>query len=124
MPAQNHDIINYALDGGLINYFCNVSLWCEDYPTTSGSFLLIGLHDLVFCLKHVNQQALDIYKFGLKTLKNMLPLYNTGVGMSFCMARWEYHAVHIFHLQWLYIIEGDELSRVTAIRWSPFSEAE
>ncbi|KRZ04078.1 hypothetical protein T11_4559 [Trichinella zimbabwensis] len=46
---------------GLINSFYNVFSWHEDYPTTPGLFLLIGLHDLVFCLKHVNQQVLDIY---------------------------------------------------------------
>ncbi|KRX99400.1 D-glucuronyl C5-epimerase [Trichinella pseudospiralis] len=130
-----------ASDGGLINYFYDVFPWYEEYPTTPGSFVLngfiyslIGLHDLAFCLKHVNQQVFDIYKVGLKTLKNMLPLYDTGVGSLYDLrhvslhgapnvARWDYHAVHIFQLHWLYIIEGDELFKETANRWIRFSEA-
>ncbi|KAL1245359.1 D-glucuronyl C5-epimerase [Trichinella spiralis] len=64
----------------------------------------------------------------------MLPLYDTGVGSLYDLrhvslhgapnvARWDYHAVHIFQLHWLYIIEGDELFKETANRWIRFSEA-
>ncbi|KRY47609.1 D-glucuronyl C5-epimerase, partial [Trichinella britovi] len=130
-----------ASDGGLINYFYNVFPWYEEYPTTPGSFVLngfiyslIGLRDLAFCSERVNQQVLDIYKIGLNSLKNMLPLYDTGVGSLYDLrhvslhgapnvARWDYHAVHIFQLHWLYIIEGDELFKETANRWIRFSEA-
>ncbi|KAL1245360.1 D-glucuronyl C5-epimerase [Trichinella spiralis] len=63
----------------------------------------------------------------------MLPLYDTGVGSLYDLrhvslhgapnvARWDYHAVHIFQLHWLYIIEGDELFKETANRWIRFSE--
>lgn len=136
---------NSSQGGVRAEFFGNV--WYEEYPTTPGSFVLngflyslIGLYDLSkidvpksgvdgntdIILKI--QEAKDLYSTGIRSLKQLLPLYDTGSGTIYDLrhvslgsapnlARWDYHAVHVYLLKWIAGIEKDEFLSKTADRW-------
>ncbi|CAL2037507.1 unnamed protein product [Caenorhabditis brenneri] len=129
-----------ASDGGVrAEFFGNV--WYEEYPTTPGSFVLngflyslIGLYDLSK-LESSNpehnskiQEAKELYSTGIRSLKQLLPLYDTGSGTIYDLrhvalgsapnlARWDYHAVHVYLLKWIANLEKDDFLSKTADRW-------
>lgn len=130
-------------EGGVrAEFFGNV--WYEEYPTAPGSFVLngflyslIGLYDLsklkVPEVDDANvgakvQEARVLYLDGIRSLKKLLPLYDTGSGTIYDLrhvalgtapnlARWDYHAVHVYLLKWIAGLEKDEFLSKTADRW-------
>lgn len=131
-------------EGGVrAEFFGNV--WYEEYPTTPGSFVLngflyslIGLYDLSKLDvsdsevgQNINmkvKEAQELYSAGVRSLKQLLPLYDTGSGTIYDLrhvslgtapnlARWDYHAVHVYLLKWIAGIENDDMLNKTAERW-------
>ncbi|KAF1761860.1 hypothetical protein GCK72_010119 [Caenorhabditis remanei] len=131
-------------EGGVrAEFFGNV--WYEEYPTTPGSFVLngflyslIGLYDLSKLevpvaeidenIRMKIKEAQQLYSAGIRSLKQLLPLYDTGSGTIYDLrhvalgtapnlARWDYHAVHVYLLKWISGIENDEFLSKTADRW-------
>ncbi|ULU00627.1 hypothetical protein L3Y34_001226 [Caenorhabditis briggsae] len=119
-------------------------IWYEEYPTTPGSFVLngflyslIGLYDLSKLdvsgiyddsAKTKVKEAQEMYSVGIRSLKQLLPLYDTGSGTIYDLrhvalgtapnlARWDYHAVHVYLLKWIAGLEKDEFLNKTADRW-------
>ncbi len=130
-----------ASAGGVRNLFMGLHPWYEEYPTSPGTFVLngfiyslIGLYDL----KKIgaNSNAGQLYEQGLKSLKIMLPLYDTGSGsvydlrhvslrkISPNLARWDYHVLHIYQLMWMYSLEGEEMFKSYAERWIKYTKGE
>uniref|UniRef100_A0A1I7V365 heparosan-N-sulfate-glucuronate 5-epimerase n=1 Tax=Caenorhabditis tropicalis TaxID=1561998 RepID=A0A1I7V365_9PELO len=130
--------VNSSEGGVRAEFFGNV--WYEEYPTTPGSFVLngflyslIGLYDLSKLDVTQNekskiQEATDLYSAGIQSLKRLLPLYDTGSGTIYDLrhvflgsapnlARWDYHAVHVYLLKWIAGIEKDDFLSKTADRW-------
>ncbi|KHJ85958.1 D-glucuronyl C5-epimerase [Oesophagostomum dentatum] len=136
-----------ATENGVRNkLFGNV--WYEEYPTTPGSFVLngfmyslIGLFDLSSVkitedadenIRAGIERASTLFSAGLDSLRALLPLYDTGSGSIYDLrhvglrtapnlARWDYHAVHVYLLKWLVQISGDKALNETADRWIAYS---
>ncbi|XGW17836.1 hypothetical protein V3C99_002445 [Haemonchus contortus] len=136
-----------ASAGGIRNKLFGYD-WYEEYPTTPGSFVLngfiyslIGLYD--FKSVKVNSEAPEevhsgverasrMFSTGMDSLRALLPLYDTGSGSIYDLrhvglhtapnlARWDYHAVHVYLLKWLVQITGDKSLNETADRWIAYS---
>ncbi|CAI2349231.1 unnamed protein product [Caenorhabditis sp. 36 PRJEB53466] len=132
-----------ASEGGVRASFFGIP-WFEEYPTTPGSFVLngflyslIGLYDLSQLRIHPETteivrkrvaEASELYAEGVRSLKQLLPLYDTGSGTIYDLrhvalgtapnlARWDYHAVHVYLLKWIAGIENDDFLSKTADRW-------
>lgn len=122
--------------GGVLSVFLNKYHWYEEYPTKPASFVLngfiyslIGLYDLMtIAPPDKAKEAEVLYEKGMESLRNMLPLYDTGSGTSYDLrhftlhiapnlARWDYHATHVNQLLLLSTITGDPLFSETAERW-------
>ncbi|CAJ0942152.1 unnamed protein product, partial [Mesorhabditis belari] len=137
-----------ANDGGVRNDFLENMHWYEEYPTTPGSFVLngflyslIGLYDLsnVETSKEFNKTvdeginvANQLFINGTRSLLTLLPLFDTGSGSLYDLrhvglgsapnlARWDYHAVHVYLIEWLHIITGEQLLADTAQRWAAYA---
>uniref|UniRef100_A0A1I7XPP4 Heparosan-N-sulfate-glucuronate 5-epimerase n=1 Tax=Heterorhabditis bacteriophora TaxID=37862 RepID=A0A1I7XPP4_HETBA len=122
--------------------------WYEEYPTTPGSFVLngfmyalIGLYDMSKVIPAVEApdniktgplRARALFEAGLDSLRLFIPLYDTGSGSIYDLrhiglqtapnlARWDYHAVHVYLLKWLVQITGDKILDETADRWIAYS---
>uniref|UniRef100_A0AC35U6X2 Heparosan-N-sulfate-glucuronate 5-epimerase n=1 Tax=Rhabditophanes sp. KR3021 TaxID=114890 RepID=A0AC35U6X2_9BILA len=127
-----------AKDGGVLNKIFGYN-WYEEYPTTPGTFVLngfmyslVGLYD--FSIHNAtNNDSLELFNNGIKSLKALLPLYDTGSGSIYDLrhlgiesppnlARWDYHAVHIYLLKWICNIIKDcqDLNKI-ADRWIDYS---
>jgi len=145
---------------GIRTHFMDKYVWFEEYPTRpSSSFVLNGfmyslfglfdLHSLCSQIKVKPPEELlnshstenlklqcdhvsHLYHDGLISLKNMLPLYDTGAGSLYDLrhvalgiapnlARWDYHATHINQLFFLSTITEPQmvgnLLKSTAKRW-------
>lgn len=136
-----------AANGGVRNHFMGLYPWYEEYPTTPGTFVLngfiyalIGLYDAInLCSSKVDdadgavEELKKLYADGLASLKKLLPLYDTGsrsmydlrhasFGSPPNVARWDYHALHVFQLNWLYNIENEQSFKTTADRWLFYSK--
>ncbi|KJH53057.1 D-glucuronyl C5-epimerase [Dictyocaulus viviparus] len=136
-----------ASNGGVKNMLFD-HVWFEEYPTTPGSFVLngfmyslIGLYDFKSVqldgetsndIKRGLEQAALLYSKGMESLRALLPLYDTGSGSLYDLrhvglhtapnlARWDYHAVHVYLLKWLVQISGDKILNDTADRWIDYS---
>lgn len=125
--------------GGVLAKFLDSLDWYEEYPTTPSShvlngfiYSLIGLYDLKeMATGIVKDKATDLYDKGMRTLKAMLPMFDSGTGTFYDLrhitaglapnrARWDYHKVHIKQLYLLIEIEGDPLFRDTLRRWKGY----
>uniref|UniRef100_A0A7E4VKB6 Heparosan-N-sulfate-glucuronate 5-epimerase n=1 Tax=Panagrellus redivivus TaxID=6233 RepID=A0A7E4VKB6_PANRE len=122
-----------ALEGGVMNKLFNHP-WYEEYPTTPGSFVLngfmyglVGLYDFSTVIPHGNASK-KLFDDGINSLKTFLPLYDTGFGSVYDLrhlglktapniARWDYHAVHIYLLKWLNTITNEKFFDEVAERW-------
>ncbi|KAH7719377.1 D-glucuronyl C5 epimerase [Aphelenchoides avenae] len=122
-----------ASEGGVTNRLFERD-WYEEYPTTPGSFVLngflyslIGLHD-ASALPALHNESSTLFAAGLRSLVALLPLYDTGSGSVYDLrhlglktapnlARWDYHAVHVYLLKWLFNITGDRSLNEVADRW-------
>ncbi|KAF8358258.1 hse-5, partial [Pristionchus pacificus] len=137
-----------ASEGGVRNMFFTHP-WFEEYPTTPGTFVLngfmyslIGLHDYAQLEKTSPpppssfsssfSTASSLFQEGLTSLRALLPLYDTGSGSMYDLrhvalntppnlARWDYHAVHVYLLKWLVAITGDGGLDQVANRWIDYA---
>ncbi|GMT18817.1 hypothetical protein PFISCL1PPCAC_10114, partial [Pristionchus fissidentatus] len=133
-----------ASSGGVRNEFFSHP-WFEEYPTTPGSFVLNGfMYSLIGLYDLSQMEKLDppppssfsssfslsssLFLEGLSSLRALLPLFDTGSGSMYDLrhvalnlhpnlARWDYHAVHVYLLKWLVAITGDEGLDQVADRW-------
>ncbi|PIO56699.1 hypothetical protein TELCIR_21900, partial [Teladorsagia circumcincta] len=78
------------------------------------------------------ERASKLFSTGMASLRALLPLYDTGSGSVYDLrhvglhtapnlARWDYHAVHVYLLKWLVQITGDNVLNETADRWIAYS---
>lgn len=123
-------------EGGVLAKFADVYPWYEEYPTTPSSFVLngfiyslLGLYDLkVTAPSNLADDASRLYTQGLKSLKTLLPFFDTGsgsiydlrhytLGVAPNLARWDYHTTHINQLLLLCTVNDDPFFKETATRW-------
>ncbi|XP_077998489.1 D-glucuronyl C5-epimerase-like [Glandiceps talaboti] len=123
-------------EGGVKAVFMDKYPWYEEYPTNPSSFVLngfiyslIGLYDLMVTAPPAERgEAQQLYNQGMKSLKALLPLYDTGsgtvydlrhvtIGVAPKLARWDYHTTHISQLQLLGSIDDDPIFRTMVDRW-------
>ncbi len=128
-------------EGGVLAKLFDRFSWYEEYPTTPSSYVLngfiyslIGLYDLhSIASPEEGREALQLYNDGLKSLKNLLPLFDTGSGTIYDLrhlsvhkapnlARWDYHATHISQLQLLVSIDPDPLFKQFLDRWIGYTK--
>ena len=126
-------------DGGVLAHFSNTYPWYEEYPTTPSCFVLngfiyslIGLYDLKSTAPEGERDdAQRLYDAGLRSLKALLPLFDTGAGSIYDLrhftlgvapnlARWDYHTTHINQLLLLATVEEDPIFDQTAQRWTGY----
>lgn len=126
-------------ENGVRTYFMGRYIWFEEYPTTPSSFVLngfiyslIGLYDLSQTCSAASSSecydALILFNAGIESLKQILPLFDTGSGTVYDLrhmslkvapniARWDYHTTHINQLLYLNTILDDLSLQSTAKRW-------
>ncbi|ELT98477.1 hypothetical protein CAPTEDRAFT_225290 [Capitella teleta] len=126
-------------NGGVLAKFADNYPWYEEYPTTPSCFVLngfiyalIGLYDLQHTVTDDRgADASRLYASGMRSLKAMLPLFDTGsgsiydlrhftLGVAPNLARWDYHTTHINQLLLLATIDSDPLLSETASRWAGY----
>lgn len=132
-----------SAQGGVRAKFANLYDWYEEYPTTPSSFVLngfifslFGLYDLkeIATGKHL-ETVTRLYNDGLKSLKAMLLMYDSGFGTFYDLrhisaglapnrARWDYHTVHISQLLQLSKMDDDPLFTRTVTRWQGYMNGE
>lgn len=94
-------------------------------------------------------EATELFNTGVNSLRTFLPLYDTGVGSVYDLRhlglksspniarfgcflhyppkriyifyRWDYHALHVYLLKWLYNITGDKFLNEVADRWAGYA---
>ncbi|KAK3603498.1 hypothetical protein CHS0354_030340 [Potamilus streckersoni] len=122
--------------GGVKARFANTYDWYEEYPTTPGSYVLngfmyslLGLYDLMQVTEDEPYRNVKmIYDSGMRTLKSLLPLFDSGSGTFYDLrhvthgiapnrARWDYHTTHINQVLQFSVIDADPIFRRTATRW-------
>lgn len=131
-------------DGGVLASLFNVP-WYEEYPTVPGTFVLngfiyalVGLYDLRSAVadgrakRREDHNAQRLYTAGVESLRQMLPLYDTGTGSLYDLrhvtlsdggrqpphrARSDYHVTHIIQLLVMVTIDDDDVIKSTAARW-------
>ena len=118
-------------ENGVLTYLNN-GYFYEEYPSNPSSFVLngfiFGLWGLLDLYKASgNEEAKQLYKKGVKTLKENLPLYNINkLGWS----RYDlydfkvknitsifYHKLHIYQLKAMYELTGEEIFKHYYERW-------
>lgn len=128
-----------SAQGGVKARFANTYDWYEEYPTTPSSFVLNGFIFSLFGLYDLKEIATGepletvtrLYEEGLKSLKAMLLMYDSGfgtfydlrhisVGLAPNRARWDYHTVHISQLLQLSKMEDEPLFVRTVKRWQDY----
>jgi len=111
-----------SAEGGVVARFMDRYDWYEEYPTTPPCFVLngfiyalVGLYDVAASapLGDGQRTAARLYAEGLKSLRVMLPMFDTGTGTVYDLrhltlaaggraapnrARWDYHAAHVNQL--------------------------
>lgn len=126
-------------DHGVLAKYMHELPWYEEYPTTPPTFVLngfiyslIGLYDLYkLAPADISHEAYTLYSQGLKSLKKMLMLFDTGSGTTYDLrhvtlgtapriARWDYHATHVNQLYLLSTFEKDPIFLTTAKRWQGY----
>lgn len=127
-----------ATRGGVRTYFPGGYVWYEEYPTNPSLFVLngfiyslLGLYDLKEFSRDSSNKSRDLFEDGMKSLKKLLPLYDTGWGSLYDLrhftthvapnrARWDYHTTHITQLLLLASIDTDPVISSTAQRWKDY----
>uniref|UniRef100_A0A2C9M0S6 heparosan-N-sulfate-glucuronate 5-epimerase n=1 Tax=Biomphalaria glabrata TaxID=6526 RepID=A0A2C9M0S6_BIOGL len=124
-------------EGGVRARFLGQLDWYEEYPTTPTStfvlngfiFSMLGLYDVMKTVDGESQQLSEkLWNAGLKSLKIMIGMYDSGTGTLYDLrhvinheqpnrARWDYHTTHIALVQEMAIIDGDPIFHQTANRW-------
>lgn len=97
-------------------------------------YALLGLYDLqIIAGANQGSEAKALYDQGMVSLKNMLPLFDTGSGSIYDLrhftlgitpniARWDYHATHVNQLLLLAGLEKDSIFGGTARRWEEYMQ--
>jgi heparosan-N-sulfate-glucuronate 5-epimerase len=135
------DLFNVpSSSGGVRAEFMGKHPWYEEYPTTPSSFVLngfmyalMGLYDAAEILPQpAASRAARLYADGMKSLKALLPLFDTGSGSVYDLrhltlagsgvppnlARWDYHTTHINQLLLLASVDNEsEVLTSVAKRW-------
>ncbi|XP_005104223.2 D-glucuronyl C5-epimerase B [Aplysia californica] len=125
-----------SVQGGVRARFLGQLDWYEEYPTTPSSFVLngfiyslMGLYDLKETASGRDKETAErIYSSGMKSLKVMIGLYDSGVGTLYDLrhitagiepnrARWDYHTTHINQVLQLMVIDDDPIFKTTVQRW-------
>lgn len=120
--------------GGVLAKFENKYWFYEECPTNPPSYILngfmfalIGLYDLYSTTS--SQEALELYKQGILTLKRMLPLYDLGYRTAYDLShyttdggypnpgKWGYHILHIHQLMTIQSIEPYPKFQEALDRW-------
>uniref|UniRef100_A0A2S2P5K8 heparosan-N-sulfate-glucuronate 5-epimerase n=1 Tax=Schizaphis graminum TaxID=13262 RepID=A0A2S2P5K8_SCHGA len=125
-------------NGGVLSKFMDLHPWYDEYPTVPPIFILngfmyslIGLYDLFSLAPNgskVSQEAYSLWKQGMTSLKNLLPLFDMGSRSAYDLrhvtldiapniARWDYHATHINQLLLLSTLDNATVIKTTAKRW-------
>lgn len=126
-------------EGGVLAMFLDQVPWYEEYPTQPSSFVLngfiyslLGLYDLMSVAPRDQRvEAAKLFKQGMNSLKQLLPIYDTGsgsvydlrhftVGLPPNLARWDYHATHVNQLLLLTTLDNDPVLSETAERWAGY----
>ena len=151
-------------NGGVKAYFQNSTeyWWYEEYPTQPYSLFVLngfmysmfGIFDFISVYRMINnnshlriynEQAVVLFKNGLKSLQRMISSYDSGIRSFYDLrhlsnpkinpnvARWDYHKLHVSQLNFLIsIIEGGifndlfdktdvRLLKVIRKRWSNYT---
>jgi hypothetical protein len=122
-----------ASKGGVLAMLFDKLPWYEEYPTNPSSFVLngfvyaiLGAYDLAEFTG--NEEAREIYRVGIESLKIALPLYDLGRCTAYDLthvttgkfapniARQSYHFIHVQLLSALNILEGGIFDDVVE-RW-------
>lgn len=130
-----------AVDKGVLTTFMNQYRWYEEYPTSPSMLVLngfiyslLGLYDLKLTAgPQQGAEAADLFDQGMRSLKAMLPLYDSGSGSFYDLrhvtmriapnlARWDYHTLHVSLLYVLANIDPDPILRTTAARWEGYTK--
>ncbi|ELT98840.1 hypothetical protein CAPTEDRAFT_116543, partial [Capitella teleta] len=130
-----------ASQGGVLASFANQYSWYEEYPTTPSCFVLNGFMYALIALYDLKQTVTDrrgsaavrLYESGMRSLKALLPLFDTGsgsiydlrhftLGIAPNLARWDYHSTHINQLLLLSTVDADPILRDTASRWTSYMQ--
>ncbi|CAB3252073.1 unnamed protein product [Arctia plantaginis] len=133
------DVPSHA--GGVKAMWMDKYVWYEEYPTKPPLFVLngfiytlLGLYDL-HIIEGENSISLakKMFDDGMTSLKNLLPLFDTGsgsfydlrhftLGVSPNIARWDYHATHVNQLYLLAGLDSDPILINTAKRWEGYMQ--
>ncbi|XP_035230885.1 D-glucuronyl C5-epimerase B-like [Stegodyphus dumicola] len=124
---------------GILTTFLGKYVWYEEYPTIPSSYVLNGFIYSLFGLYDVQQsgshklcrEAGKLFDNGLISLKQMLPLFDTGsgsvydlrhfsLGVAPNLARWDYHSTHINQLLFLSTIHDDPILKSVSERWTGY----
>ncbi|KAK8384878.1 hypothetical protein O3P69_014445 [Scylla paramamosain] len=127
-----------ATQGGVRAYFPGNTVWYEEYPTNPSLFVLngfiyslLGLYDLKEFSNDESDNSRELFDIGMRSLKTLLPLYDTGWGSLYDLrhftthvapnrARWDYHTTHITQLLLLASLDPDPILSTTALRWKDY----
>ena len=134
-------------EGGFVAKFMDQHVWYEEYPTNPPTFVLngfmyslLGLYDLKDLLENydipdkekVLEEVTELFEIGMKSLKIMLPLYDTGSGTVYDLrhftmkstepkiARWDYHSTHVNLLYVLSSVDLDPVLSNISKRWKNY----
>ncbi|GFO42313.1 D-glucuronyl c5-epimerase [Plakobranchus ocellatus] len=132
-----------AKDGGVRTRFLGRLDWYEEYPTIPSTFVLngfvfslLGLYDVMKTAKGSDQKLAEkLWTSGVRSLKTMLGLFDTGDGTLYDLrhvisheapnrARWDYHVTHIALIQQMAAIDGDPIFHRAAERWTAYFRGE
>ena len=128
--------------------FMNQHVWYEEYPTQPNVYILngfmyslLGLYDFWKTSQGLDQfrtsseLSRTLFLDGLKSLKTLLPFYDTGSGSVYDLrhftmpgvepklARWDYHSLHVNLLYVLSTIDEDNADGLllsTGERWERY----
>ena len=128
-------------DKGVLATFMNQYPWYEEYPTIPSLFVLngfiyslLGLYDLKLTAgPQYGAEAAELFEQGMRSLKVLLPLYDSGSGTFYDLrhvtmraspnlARWDYHTLHVSLLYFLSNIDPDPIFKTTAVRWEGYTK--
>jgi len=128
-------------DNGVRATFMDKYHWYEEYPTTPSLYVLngfiyslIGLYDLTLAAPEGQKgEAEELFKDGMKSLKDMLLMFDAGSGTFYDLrhismrappnlARWDYHTLHVSLLMFLSGIDDDPIFKETSERWAGYTK--
>ncbi|GFO42594.1 D-glucuronyl c5-epimerase [Plakobranchus ocellatus] len=127
-------------EGGVRARFLGQLDWYEEYPTVPTSsfvlngfiFSMMGLYDVMKTSEGEPQRLAEkLWDSGMRSLKFMLGMYDTGAGTLYDLrhvinheppnrARWDYHVTHIALIHEMAIVDGDPIFWEAWARWKGY----